>query len=183
VKYSTLLLGFLAAIIGCSTSLAQGRKFSNPRFNYRLSIPNGWSLSETGFDVMLYSYKRSEALPQGLYPSKGAEIWVTPFSAVKAGTRIDNLDRWIQDNLTTEQTRVSITPVGGSKDENAPQNVVRVEADFGASSQDELQHEVSYYFVTRGRMFRLMLVYWNDNPNSKALNAICESVLRSFRSE
>jgi len=75
-------------------------------------------------------------------------------------------------------------PVTGSKDENAPHNVVKVEADFKTSSQDvELQHEVSYYFAISGKMFRLMLVYWHDNPNSKALNAIGESVLRSFRSE
>ena len=33
-----------------------------------------WSLSKTGYDVMLHSYKDSEALQQGLLPGNGGRF-------------------------------------------------------------------------------------------------------------
>src|SRR5579872_5326224 len=138
MKYkSTTLLIFLLALLCCSLSPAQEQDYTSERFSYRMTIPAGWSLSKTGYDVMLHSYKDNEALPQGLLPGGGAEIWVSPFSALKdTGTGkklnagVNTMEQWIQHELGTDYENISITPAAPSKEANAPHAVMKVEADF-----------------------------------------------------
>lgn len=171
-----------------SASKAQNQTHQSERFGYQLAIPLGWKVSQTGFDVMFYSYRTNEALPHGMLPPRGAEIWVTPFNAIKERAPAmrwkgaNSVQQWIQHELTPDHTNVSVTRVQDVDDRDAPKEVFRVEADYRRDpADDELQHEISYFFTLEGRMYRLALLYWRDNDSGQRLKRVLEAVLQSAR--
>jgi hypothetical protein len=167
-------------------SFGQGQSYLNTKFNYRLSLPPGWNTSVSGSEVLtIFDYKPEEALPQGLFPDGGSEIWVVPFAGLEAFTKAKTLDEWIAFNAARNHSGVSTRDRADlSRGGNSPDGVVEVDADFERSPDDDaLQHEVNYYFTLRGKMFRLMLIYWKDNPNAARLRSVCESVLESVQAQ
>jgi hypothetical protein len=179
-----LALGVLA--IALLPASATDREYTNSKFNYKLTVPARWNIDppESGVPV-LFNYKRSEGGPQGLFPNGGANIYLIPLTAVQPTTPAKTLDEWINQNIEHDHKNASVKKrhdVAG--DEKGPQNVVEVQSDFVRDSQDqESQREVSYYFSLNGATFRLMLLYWKQNPHGARLQAICESVLRSIRAQ
>jgi hypothetical protein len=177
-------LCIVASLIAPRVSFGQGRSYLSPKFNYRLLLPPGWNTPASVSDVlMIFDYKPTEALPQGLFPDGGAEIWVIPFEEVGAITKAKTMEEWIAYNAAHGHTGVSSRRRADlSKGGNSPDGVLEVDADFERSPQDDgLQHEVNYYFTLRGGMFRLMLIYWKDNPQAAHLRSVCESMLGSIQ--
>jgi len=131
-----------------------------------------------------YCQGNAEGGPQGLFPDHGAEIYVVPFAAVRAVVSAGTMAEWISRNITPDHGAVSIKRLSQPRgDESAPGNIVEVEADFqrGSHSQEEPQHETSYYFTLRGAMFRLRLSYWKGDPRSAKHRSACLSILQSIR--
>jgi hypothetical protein len=179
-------LCIVASLFAPQASLSQSRSYVSAKFNYRLLLPPGWNMSAAGSDVlMIFDYKQTEALPQGLFPDRGAEIWVIPFAGLEAITKAKTMDEWIAYNAGHNHSGVSTKHRPDlSKGGNSPNEVVEVDADFERDPQDEgLQHEVNYYFTLRGKMFRLMLIYWKGNPQASHLRSVCESLLGSVRAQ
>jgi hypothetical protein len=162
----------------------QGQSYLSMKFRYRLLVPAGWNTSVSGSGVLtIFDYKPEELLPQGLFPDEGSEIRVVPFAGLEAFTKAKTLDEWVVFNLARNHTGVSSKRRADlSKGEDSPQGVVEVEADFERNVQDGgLQHELNYYFTLRGKMFRLMLIYWRDNPQASTLRSTCAAVLASIQ--
>jgi hypothetical protein len=160
------------------------KEYTNSKFGYRLTLPPRWNIDipESGVPV-LFNYKRNQGGPQGLFPEGGANIYLIPLAAVEITTPAKTLDDWIKRNLERDHKNTLIKQLHeADNSERAPQNIIQVQSDFIRDSQDEEpQREVSYYFKLNGAAFRLMLLYWKQDPNGPRLQAICESVLRSIR--
>ena len=161
------------------------RSYQSSMFGYRLQFPARWKMVVQGNGVLtLFNYRQSEAGPQGLFPSEGAEIYLIPFETVRAVVGTDTMDGWAKRNLTPGHTNGHIgrfPDVGTTRD--VPRDVVEVDADFLRDPQDaDLQYEVSYYFALNGAKFRLMLLYWKGNKRGSHLRSVAELVLQSIRS-
>jgi hypothetical protein len=184
--HSALLwvMGF-ASLTASAIADAQPRTYTSARYNYRITVPEGWHISVPKSGVAtFFNYELKEAGPQGLFPEDGAEIYLIPYGAVETVASSKTLRDWIQHNLTADHANVEIREIPASnRGSSGPQNVIEVTADFQRDSQDyEPQREVDYYFTLDKQMFRIMLLYWNDNPQGPFLQSICDSMLRSIRS-
>ena len=166
-------------------AVGQAHNYVSSRFKYQFVVPAKWHLAVSGSGVpVLFNYKESEGAGQGLFPEGGANIFLIPFEAVSAVTSAKTMDEWIKNNLAPDHTNVTLPRAieiyGGKR---SPQNITKVEADFVRPvPDDEMHHEVNYYFTLRGAMFRLMLVYWKDSPKAAEFRSICQSILRSIKS-
>ncbi len=179
-------LCIVASIFAPQAALSQDGTYRSAKFNYRLLLPPGWNTSTAGSGVLtIFDYKPAEAGPQGLFPFGGAEMLVLPFAGLEAITKAKTMDEWIAYNAGHNHSGVSTKHRPDlSKGGNSPNEVVEVDADFERDPQDEgLQHEVNYYFTLRGKMFRLMLIYWKGNPQASHLRSVCESLLGSVRAQ
>jgi hypothetical protein len=174
----------ILALFAFLTASAAVKHFVSSQFGYELDVPTGWNVDQTPSGVpVLFNYESSMAGPQGLFPEKGAEVRVIPFETVQIVMHARTMDEWITHNYGAAYRNVSqrkLPDVGASLKE--PQNITEVQADFERDSQDEeLQHDLSYYFTLNGAAFRLRLLYWRDNPHRAELETVCKSVLRSIR--
>jgi hypothetical protein len=162
---------------------AEQKTFTSDGYGYRLRYPKAWNVSESGSGVPLFSnYSPSEAGPQGLFPSGGAEIYLIPFAAVKATTSATTLKEWIQSNSGRDHSKVAVRSVprpAGAR--GGPQNAFEVKSDFERDPQDEtLQREINYYFDLHGAGFRLMLLYWKGDSRALYFESVLRSVFRSI---
>lgn len=186
VEHSRRTLNRIAVFfVLVQAALGQQHTYDSSQFKYQFVVPPKWHLVVSGSGVpVLFNYKESEGAGQGLFPEDGANISLIPFEVVSVVTSAKTMDDWIQHNLGTDHKNVSLpraVEIYGTN--RSPQNIIEVEADFVRDVQDdELQHEVNYYFTLRGARFRLMLLYWKDNAQAAKLRSICQSILRSITS-
>jgi len=172
------------AIVTCALFAANEEAFVSHRFGYRLSVPRGWHVAVSPSDIpVLFNYDQSKALPQGLIPEGGAEIYLIPYEAVEAVSPAGDLKEWIVANSALWHTNVRSRPVTSwTKDPSYPQQITRVDSDYERAPEDnELQSEVNYYFVLHGRGYRLRLLYAKGALRSSYFNSAGDSVLRSVR--
>jgi hypothetical protein len=165
-------------------SAAEQKTFTSARFGYELRLPKSWNISVADSGVpVFFNYPRAEALPQGLIPDHGAEIYLIPFAALRGTTRAKDLKEWIQINTRREHSRIHVTQVPGAlEEESAPHNVFRVTSDFERDPQDGIpQREIDYYFQLNGEGFRLRLVYWKGDPRSTYFESVQQAIFRSIR--
>ena len=167
------------------TAAGQEHTYASSRFKYQFVVPPKWHIAVSGSGVpVLFNYKESEGAGQGLFPDGGANISLIPFEVVGPILGVKTMNDWIERNLGTDHKNVSLPraiEIDGTK--RSPQHIIELEADFIRSAQDdELQHEVDYYFTLRGEMFWLTLVYWKDSPQAAEFRSVCQSILRSIKS-
>jgi hypothetical protein len=165
---------------------AQPREFTSPKFGFRMTLPPKWNIvvSESGVPNV-FNYDPNDALPQGLVPQGGANIYLIPFGAVEAMNNAKLLDEWIESNLVRGHKDVlrKVIPSVGKAD-NSARGIVEIDADvfFDPDDPNEaLQREVSFYFLLKGGMFHLMMVYNKDDPQGTRFHSVCEWILRSVR--
>ena len=166
-------------------AVGQGHTYVGSRFKYQFLVPPKWHIAVSGSGVpVLFNYKESEGAGQGLFPEGGANISLIPFEVVGPVLGVKTMNDWIERNLATDHENVSLPRViETDATKRSPQHVIEVEADFVRPvPDDELHHEVNYYFTLRGAMFRLMLVYWKDSPQAAEFRSVCQSILRSIKS-
>ena len=109
-------------------------------------------------------------------------MYVLPLSAVQMVVNSRTMEEWINRNVSPNHSAVSLKRLPGfGSDDSVPQNLVEVEADFQRGQQEDLQHEMNYYFTLRGAIFRLRLLYWKDDRTAVSHRAACQFVLRSIR--
>jgi hypothetical protein len=175
-----LVLAWLAVGI-CG---AQPTTYNNEKFSYLLRPPTGWNLSENASGVpMFFNYDVSEARAQDNYPDRGAEIIVIPLGVDPRTVHFKTLREWIAFDLSRNHSKISIKDLSGTRAEaSVPQGVIEVESDFERENGRH-QHEVSYFFLLKGTMFRLTMQHWLGNPNSKELHTIAETALQSIRAK
>jgi hypothetical protein len=185
LSYRWLLLLSVAAAASHSAYCVDARTFTSDMFGYRLTVPLGWHLAVPPSGVpVIFNYDESHALPQGLIPSGGADIYLIPYEAVSQVTRARDLQEWIRANSEEWHTNVRTARIAaGSKDARAPQEIVRVEADYERSPDDEtLQTEINYYFVLHGSDFRLRMLFGKGDPRSSYFRTVIDTLLRSIQS-
>ncbi len=178
-----LVFGLVLAEAGHGSCFAQ-RNFTSDRFRYALTVPIGWNLLESPSGVpVIFNYPRAKGLPQGLIPDGGADIYLVPESVVAPVTPAGGLDEWIRSNESTSHSDIRVSrPVVRTKGTNAPQDLVKVEADYERSPDDGmLQTEVNYYFRLHGDGFRLRLLYWKGAPKASSFRAALVGILNSIR--
>lgn len=174
----------IAIVMNDGAHAAGARTFTSQRFGYQLSVPRDWNIAVPPSDVpVLFNYDESKALPQGLIPEGGANIYVIPYEAVGLVTSARDLQDWIQINSRMWHTNVRTSRVASwSRDERLPQRITKVDADYERAPEDEaLQSEINYYFVLRGAGFRLRMLYGKGDPRSSYFNSVIGVVLRSVR--
>ena len=180
-----LLLLTVFGIAGLSPLHAAGpRVIENRKFGYRLSVPEEWNVVVPPSGVpVLFNYDKKKALPQGLIPEGGAEVYLIPYEAVRLVAGANRLEDWIQANGRESHTNVRTERVASwTKDESSPQGITRIVADYQRAPEDEeLQSEVDYYFTLRGAAFRLRMLFWKGDPRSSDYNSVMVAVLRSIR--
>ena len=184
LRYHWLLVLFIAAA-NHSAYCADVRMFTSDMFGYRLTVPRGWDLAVPSSGVpVIFNYDKSEALPQGLIPSGKANIFLIPYAAVSEVTPARDLKAWIRANSQKWYTNVRTTRIPAwSRDGRAPQDIVRVEADYERSPEDEsLQTEISYYFVLNGSDFRLRMLFGKGDRRYSYFRSVAYALLRSIRS-
>jgi hypothetical protein len=174
----------IATAMSHTAYCADARTFTSEMFGYRLAVPVGWHVAVPPSGVpVFFNYDVSQALPQGLIPGGGANIYLIPYEAVSRVTRARDLQDWIQANSAEWHTNVRTSRVAGSpSDGTMPQEIVKVEADFERAPEDEArQTEINYYFVLRGSGFRLRMLYGKGDPRSSYFRAVIEILLRSIK--
>jgi hypothetical protein len=175
----------LTVALNSGSSFAQVKSFVSSRFNYQLNIPVKWHISVAKSGVAIaFNYDLSRALPQGLIPEGGVEVYVVPLAAVEPVTEAKTLETWAEGNLSVGHTNVSTAHLPNfSNTDNTPHNILEVEADFRRYEQDEdVQREISFYFTLKGKPFRLMTLFGKDDPKAAYFRATSESIFRSIRS-
>lgn len=163
---------------------AGGRTFTSEMFGYRLVIPNGWHVAVPPSGVpVLFNYDESQALPQGLIPVGGANIYLIPYAAVTGVTHARDLQDWIQANSEEWHTNVRTSRVASwSSGGTTPKEIIKVEAEYERAPEDEArQAEINYYFVLHGSDFRLRMLYGKGDPRSSYFRSVVEAVLRSIK--
>ena len=171
-----------ASLLAPQRSVCQAHEYVGPE--HRLLVPDKWNISATPNGVLtIFDYEPRDAGPQGLFPFEGAEILVLPLAAVERTSKAKTLDEWIAQNAAVHRAGVSRKRRADlRRRDGSAQGVIEVEADFERDSQDgNLQHEVSYYFTLRGRMFGVTLTYWKGNPNASNLRSVTESVVEAIQ--
>jgi hypothetical protein len=183
--YCSALL--LPAVLDLSLSAyapAAARAYLNRQFGYRLTVPAGWNIAVPPSGVpVLFNYAQGSALPQGLIPDGGAEVYVIPYQAVELVTSARDLESWIAANSAMWHTNVRTSSAAPwAKDDGAPQEIVKVDADYERAPEDEtLQSEVNYYFTLHHRGFRLRLLYEKGDPHGSSFNSALLAVLHSIK--
>jgi hypothetical protein len=132
---------------------------------------------------VLFNYDESQALPQGLIPVGGANIFLIPYQAVTSVTHARDLQDWIQANSEQWHTNVRTSRVAAwSSDGTTPQEIIKVEADYERAPEDEArQTEINYYFVLHGSDFRLRMLYGKGDKRSSYFGTVVEALLRSIK--
>ncbi len=177
------LLNVATAVSG-GAYFADERTFTSELFGYRLEVPGGWHVAVPPSGVpVFFNYDESKALPQGLIPDRGANIYLIPYEAVSRVTQARDLQDWIQTNSEQWHTNVRTSRVAAwSSSETAPQEIVKVEADYERAPEDEeRQAEINYYFVLHGSGFRLRMLYGKGDPRSSYFKTVADSLLRSIK--
>jgi hypothetical protein len=174
--YGALLWLFLVL----AASSGGATKHFVSQLGFELDVPGAWNIEVPPSGVpVFFNYDPSRGLPQGMFPGDGAEIYLIPFSSVSAVRPAKTIDEWIAGNYRSNYANVSRRPV---PDIGRASRVVEVESDFRRSESDpEPQHEISYYFVFNGSMFRLRLLYWRDDRNGEHLRAVARTMLGTMR--
>lgn len=189
-RLSSLLRWMRVGCILCITavllSATASRTYESKRFHYLLDVPNGWrvSVSPSGV-VVLANYGPKKALPQGLMQDGCANIYIVPFSAVRAVMPALDMNAWIKSNNDQWHSNVVMQPIPSwSNAEGVPQQIMQVAADYERDSQDdELQAEINYYFLLRGSPFRLSALYWKNDKRAAYFAARTREILRSIRAQ
>jgi len=185
LSYRWLLVLSVTAAASHSAYCVDARRFTSDMFGYRLTVPLGWHLAVPPSGVpVIFNYDQSHALPQGLIPSGGADIYLIPYDAVSQVSPARDLQEWIRVNSEEWHTNVRTARIAAwSKDARAPREIVRVEADYERSPEDEsLQTEINYYFVLRGSEFRLRMLFGKGDPRSSYFRIVIATLLRSIQS-
>jgi hypothetical protein len=181
----------LQATIACAPAAPRDaslrrRVYVNEEYRYRLSVPVGWhvSVAPGGEPVVIFNYNPKAALPQGLIPEHGAEIYVVPFAAVEPVTGPVAPDQWIDLVDKRDRTNITVKRIASLYNSpDSPQDIVGVQADFKRSRQDDgLQRELSYYFRLRDAGFHLIMYFSeSDQAHAPQWADAFLAVLRSMR--
>jgi hypothetical protein len=175
------LVSFLLILSDCSLQANGPRKYANRAFHYALEVPATWRIEARNTVCVLYNFRPNEGGPQALFLEHGAEIYVIPLAAVQATVDATTIDEWASRNASPDHTAISAKHLSGpGRDDSVPNNLLMVEADYERDPQEDLQHEVNYYFSLRASIFRLRLLYWKDDSRAARHRAAVESVLRSI---
>jgi len=132
---------------------------------------------------VISNYPASGALPQGLIPDAGADIFLIPYEAVEAVARAGDLENWIESNdaMWHNKARTRRLP-SWTNDESYPQQIFRVDADYERAPEDgTLQSEVNFYFLLHRAGFRLRMLYWKGDSHRSSFNSALQEVLHSIR--
>jgi hypothetical protein len=173
------LLSTGSLILGADEPL---RMYSNSELNYRLTYPASWHISivvgKSG--PTLYSYSPSSALGQGAISTQGgAEIDVTSLRMeVQA-------EKQLRDRAAADAERFAHggATISEFKNPGNPDiaSIIRVAYDYLRVEGEDLQRNVSFYFMLSGKPFVLGLRYWKDDARAASYERTLVSILRNIR--
>jgi len=184
LRYNMKLIASLFTVLTLPLSATEQKTFTSAKYGYKVRLPKTWNVSVSAAGIpVFFNYDPSEALPQGLIPEHGAEIYLIPFANVQPVTGTKNLTDWIQFNNARGRSNIVVKRLSTSRSEREPHDAVEVDSDFERDPQDEvLQRVTDYYFTLRGEKFRLMLVHWKGDQQSAHFRLVLDSVFRSIES-